>query len=155
MCYFNYRRVGSSPNLSIHWVQIEFQFEWCSFYFCFRSGICIYTFQSFSPLYVHLLLRWMEGYLSHKLACIFPVFIALIQICVSKIQFSTGILYRKAGLSATVFSKTYFFKYFSSEGHILFLLTVHWQELVALASPRCMETRKCSLWLGSHFLTTV
>ena len=78
MCYFNYRRVGSSPNLSIHWVQIEFRFEWCSFYFCFRSGICIYTFQSFSPLYVHLLLRWMEGYLSHQLACIFPVFIALI-----------------------------------------------------------------------------
>ena len=78
MCDFNYKTVGSSPSLSIHWVQIEFQFEWCSFYFCFRSGIYIYTFQSFSPLYVHLLLRWMEGYPSHKLACIFPVFIALI-----------------------------------------------------------------------------
>lgn len=62
----------SEYSLGSNWVPI-----WSGAVFtCFRSGICIYTFQSFSPLYVHLLLRWMEGYPSHKLACIFPVFIA-------------------------------------------------------------------------------
>ena len=41
-----------------------------------------------------------------------PVLFYFIQNCVSKIQFSSGVLYRKAELSATVFSKTHFFKYF-------------------------------------------
>ena len=48
----------------------------------------------------------------------------------------------------------HFSNYFSSEGHILLLLTVHGQELVALASPRCMENQEMQSLAGQPLLSS-